>query len=80
MMLNPRSDEERLEKFFAQLRGVFPYVTEREVEDALSRPCKYRKLLEERNKTNGGEKEAGPLRKHPREAGKDCGRQRREDA
>ena len=47
-MLSPRSDEERLAKFFAQLKGVFPRLTEREVAAALARPCKYRKILEER--------------------------------
>jgi hypothetical protein len=47
-MLSPRSDEERLEKYFAQLEKNFPYVTQRDVDDALERPCKYRKILEER--------------------------------
>ena len=47
-MLSPQSDEERLEKFFAQLEKDFPYVTQRDVDDALARPCKYRKILEER--------------------------------
>ena len=51
-MLSPRSDEERLAKFFAQLKGVFPRLTEREVAAALARPCKYRKILEERKKQN----------------------------
>lgn len=44
------TEAERLDKYFAQLKGVLPYVTERDVEDALSRPCKYRKILEERKK------------------------------
>ena len=48
MMLSPKSDEERLEKYFDQLRKEFPYVTKRDVDDALERPCKYRKILEER--------------------------------
>ena len=47
-MLSPQSDEERLEKFFAQLEKDFPYVIQRDVDDALERPCKYRKILEER--------------------------------
>jgi len=51
-MLNPQSDEERLEKFFAQLEKDFPYVTQRDVDDALARPCKYRKILEERQNSD----------------------------
>ena len=71
-MLSPQSDEERLEKYFAQLERDFPYVTQRDVDDALERPCKYRKLLEERNNEHGGEKETGPLCQHPCQEGKDC--------
>ena len=47
-MLSPHSDEERLAKYFRQLERDFPYVTERDVKDALARPCKYSKILEER--------------------------------
>jgi hypothetical protein len=47
-MLSPQSDEERLAKYFRQLERDFPYVTERDVKDALVRPCKYSKILEER--------------------------------
>jgi hypothetical protein len=47
-MLSSQNDEERLEKYFAQLERDFPYVTKRDVDDALERPCKYRKILEER--------------------------------
>jgi len=43
------TEAERLDKYFAQLRAILPYVTEREVAAALARPCKYRKILEERN-------------------------------
>ena len=46
------TEAERLDKYFAQLRAIFPYVTEREVAAALARPCKYRKILEERKKQN----------------------------
>ena len=49
-MLSPQSDEERLAKYFAQLEREFPYITKRDVDDALLRPCKYRKILEERKK------------------------------
>ena len=51
-MLSPQSDEERLEKYFAQLEKDFPYVTQRDVDDALARPCKYRKILEERQNSD----------------------------
>jgi len=47
-MLSPQSDEERLAKYFRQLERDFPYVTELDVKDALARPCKYSKILEER--------------------------------
>jgi hypothetical protein len=47
-MLSSRNDEERLEKYFTQLEKDFPYVMERDLDDALERPCKYRKILEER--------------------------------
>ena len=52
MMLSPQTDEERLAKYFAQLEKDFLYVTQRDVDDALERPCKYRKILEERKKQN----------------------------
>lgn len=52
-MLSPQSNEERLAKFFAQLEKDFPYVTKRDVDNALVRPCKYLKILEERQKENG---------------------------
>ena len=47
-MLSSQNDKERLEKYFAQLEKDFPYVMERDLNDALERPCKYRKILEER--------------------------------
>ena len=47
-MLSSQNDEERLEKYFTQLEKDFPYVMERDLDDALERPCKYRKILEER--------------------------------
>jgi hypothetical protein len=47
-MLSSRNDEERLEKYFTQLEKDFPYVMERDLDDALESPCKYRKMLEER--------------------------------
>lgn len=71
-MLSSRNDEERLEKYFTQLEKDFPYVMERDLDDALESPCKYRKLLEERNKEHGREKEAGSLCQHPCQEGKDC--------
>ncbi len=42
------SEAERLEKYFAKLTEVLPYITEKEVEGALKRPCKYRKIIEEK--------------------------------
>jgi hypothetical protein len=53
-MLSSRNDEERLEKYFTQLEKDFPYVMERDLDDALERPCKYRKILEERKRTFNG--------------------------
>ena len=47
-MLSPRNDEERLEKFFAQLEREIDWISDSELELALARPCKYRKILEER--------------------------------
>jgi hypothetical protein len=47
-MLSPQNDEERLEKYFTQLEKDFPYVMERDLDDALESPCRYRKILEER--------------------------------
>ena len=47
-MLSPQSDEERLAKYFAQLEREFPYITRRDVDDALLRPCRYRKIIEEK--------------------------------
>ena len=53
-MLSSQNDKERLEKYFAQLEKDFPYVMERDVDDALERPCKYRKIIEERNNNPDG--------------------------
>jgi hypothetical protein len=47
-MLSPQSDEERLEKYFAQLEREIDWISDSELEVALARPCKYRKILEER--------------------------------
>jgi hypothetical protein len=47
-MRSPQSDKERLAKYFAQLGREFPYITKRDVDDALLRPCKYCKILEEK--------------------------------
>ena len=48
------SEAERLEKYFDTL--PIPWPTAKEME-CLSRPCKYRKLLEEKNKNLNGSRE-----------------------
>ena len=53
-MLSPRSDEERLEKYFAQLEREIDWISDSELELALERPCKYRKILEERQNNPDG--------------------------
>jgi hypothetical protein len=47
-MLSPKTDEERLAKYFAQLEREIDWISDTELEMALARPCKYRKILEEK--------------------------------
>ena len=42
------SEAERLEKYFARLTKEFPYIMSKEIEEAITRPCKWAKILEER--------------------------------
>lgn len=43
------TEAERLEKYFCQLAYQIPEPTRKELEQVLSRPCKWAKILEERN-------------------------------
>jgi len=43
------TEAERLEKFFLDLERWMSYPTKAEMEQVLSRPCRWRKILEERN-------------------------------
>lgn len=79
-MLSPQTDEDRLARYFAQLKREIDWISDVELEVALSRSCKYRKLLEERNNEHGGEKEAGPLCSYSCQEGKNCSGQRGKDA
>ena len=44
------TEAERLEKYFCQLAHQIPEPTPKEMEQVLSRPCKWAKILEERKK------------------------------
>ena len=44
------TEAERLEKYFDSL--PIPYPTAKEMEQVLSRPCKWKKLLEEKTKAH----------------------------
>lgn len=40
-------EAERLEKYFAILTKDFPYIRSKEIEEAITRPCKWANILEE---------------------------------
>jgi hypothetical protein len=42
------SEAERLEKYFKTLSKDIPYIMKGEVDEAIKRPCKWAKILEER--------------------------------
>jgi CO dehydrogenase/acetyl-CoA synthase delta subunit len=44
------TEAERLKKYFRQLAYQIPEPTRKELEQVLSRPCKWAKILEERKK------------------------------
>lgn len=48
------SEAERLEKYFARLTKEFPYIMSKEIEEAITRPCRWAKLLEEKAKNPDG--------------------------
>jgi hypothetical protein len=42
------SEAERLEEYFTRLTKEFPYIKSKEIEEAIIRPCKWAKILEEK--------------------------------
>jgi hypothetical protein len=48
------TEAERLEKYFRQLAHQIPNPTPKEMEQVLSRPCKWAKILEERKNNPDG--------------------------
>jgi hypothetical protein len=42
------SEAERLEEYFTRLTKEFPYIKSKEIEEAITRPCKWAKILEEK--------------------------------
>ena len=48
------TEAERLEKYFRQLAHQIPEPTPKEMEQVLSRPCKWAKILEERKNNPDG--------------------------
>lgn len=48
------SEADRFERYFAELERWMPHPTKAEMEQVLSRPCKWSKILEERKNNPDG--------------------------
>jgi CO dehydrogenase/acetyl-CoA synthase delta subunit len=53
----PRNEVERLQIYFDNLASQIPNPTKAELEHVASRPCKWAKILEEKNKNPNGSRE-----------------------
>lgn len=48
------TEADRLARFFAQLEREIPWISDAELKEAISRPCKWAKILEEKKNNPDG--------------------------